>query len=69
MIMAFSGHWELRLVSNVYQVCCLFYLRIVDLICLNQDVQDLQDEIEFLQTISTFSYIIVDCVELKPDHA
>jgi hypothetical protein len=36
---------------------------------MNQDTQDIQDEIEFLQTISTFSYIMVDCVELKPDHA
>jgi hypothetical protein len=36
---------------------------------MNQDTQNLQDEIEFLQTISTFSYIIVDCVELKPNHA
>jgi hypothetical protein len=28
MIMAVSGHWELRLVNNVYQVCCLFYLKV-----------------------------------------
>jgi hypothetical protein len=26
--MAFSGHWELRLVSNVYQICLLFSLQL-----------------------------------------
>ena len=29
MVMAVSGHWDLRLVSNVYQVCLLFYIRIL----------------------------------------
>jgi hypothetical protein len=27
--MAVSGHWKLRLVSNVYQVCFLFYIGIL----------------------------------------
>ncbi|MFO5491727.1 MAG: hypothetical protein ACLBM6_04070, partial [Cuspidothrix sp.] len=42
MVMAFSGHWKLRLINNVYQVCLPLYSRsysILDFVKLSQAVK------------------------------